>query len=158
MCCLYVIHALRQVMGPDVEQCALWLHEFWQHPSLVQPWARCAPSGLHVINSSSLHCWMLSRLFALGLNVNTVVWTLTLMESGFMSSAVCTVRHYGCTLHHTCSLIHPSSFLYQPNQQCLLPTNPLPSTSLTFLASLGATSRLGRTKWSASLWSPRYMM
>jgi len=47
---------------------------------------------------------------------------------------------------------HPSSFLFRnkPKQQCLLPTNPLPSTSPTSLASPGATSRLGRTRWLAS--------
>jgi len=35
-----------------------------------------------------------------------------------MSSAVCAVRHSGCMLYHTCSLTHPSSFLFR-NQPTL---------------------------------------
>jgi len=41
-----------------------------------------------------------------------------------MSNAVCAVCHYGCMLYHTCSLTHPSSFLFR-NQ-------PTPSTMSSF--------------------------
>jgi len=76
---------------------------------------------------------MLSRLFTFRLNANAVVWTLTLTESGFMSSTVCAVCHSGCTLYHTCSLTHPSSFLYrnQPTPSTMSSTNKSYSTTLS---------------------------
>ena len=75
---LYVIYVLWQVMGPDVEWCVLQLHKLCLSLStlgrLCTLWAACC-------HSSSLHCWSLSRLFALRLNANVVaIWTLTLTE------------------------------------------------------------------------------
>jgi len=47
-----------------------------------------------------------------------------------MSSAACAVCHYGCMLHHTCLLTHPSSFLFrnQPTQSTMSTSNK--STSI----------------------------
>jgi len=83
------------------------------HPSLVHlglnvcPLGCTSPTAVHFIAE---HCQGCSPL---GWMPNTVVWTLTLTESGFMSSAVCAVCHSGRTLYHTCLLTHPSSFLFR---------------------------------------------
>jgi len=95
---------------------------------------------------------MLSRLFAFGLNANTVVWTLTLTESGFMSSAVCAVRHYGCTLYHTCSLTHPSSFLTEIN---LTPTTMSSNKSSSTTLSVSDIPRFNGRNFQG--WSEKMM-
>ena len=53
---LYVIHALRQVMGPDVEWCALLLHEFWQALALA-PWAWLCTLWAEHCQGCSFHDW-----------------------------------------------------------------------------------------------------
>jgi len=47
-----------------------------------------------------------------------------------MSSTVCAVHHYGCTLYHTCLLTHPSSFLFrnQPTQSTMSSTKSSSTT------------------------------
>jgi len=50
-----------------------------------------------------------------------------------MSSAVCAVCHYGCTLYHTCSLTHPSSFLFrnQPTLSTMSSSNKATSINIS---------------------------
>jgi len=50
-----------------------------------------------------------------------------------MSSTVCAVRHHGCTLYHTCSLTHPSSFLFrnQPTQSTMSSSNKSTSINIS---------------------------